>query len=95
MLIKLLVYVLSMICSAMFIYGTGKVMLIISDRYSKYEWVNKVLAVLDIIAITMIVMLILQIIALLIPFSIVLLLILLVTFITELIFKSIKKYFRG
>ena len=93
MLIKLLVCVLSMVCLAMFIYGTGKVMLIISDRYSKYEWINKVLAVLDIIALTMIVMLVLQIISLLIPLSIVLLLILLVTFITELIFKSIKNIF--
>ena len=91
MLIKLLVCVLSMLCLAMFIYGTGKVMLIISDRYSKYEWVNKVLAVLDIVAITMIVILMLQVIALLIPFSMILLLILLVTFITELIFKNIKK----
>lgn len=97
-LIDLWIQLIMVIFCTTIVYFSGNLMIYISDKHKKLEWINKVVAFIDIILICFIIYLILQVMFIVIPH---LLLILLIVFIIDILIfgavyliEKIRKLFK-
>ena len=86
-MIDILLRVIIVIFCTTVVYFSGELMLYISDKYPDKEWINKIVAFIDLVILIFIVLLVLQILLIILPF--VLLIVAIVTIIEIIIYGII------